>query len=90
MYPDKEKNLFLAVTVYWGFTWFILVLFISYWLVGWLGLWHIKLSRLFNAKSIFIQFFYKQFSLEWIKNLIVKTFLFQAIQLNQTVLIQTI
>ena len=25
------------------------------WLVGWLGLWHINLSRLFNAKSIFMQ-----------------------------------
>ena len=23
-------------------------------LIGWLGLWHINLSRLFNAKSIFL------------------------------------
>ena len=54
-------------------------------LVGWV-LWHINLCRLFNAKSIFIQIF----SSVWVHNLIVKTFLFQAIQFIQTVLIQLI
>ena len=43
-------------------------------LVGCLGLWHIKLCRLFNAKSIFIQIItsFKQFSLAWVHSLIVK------------------
>ena len=36
------------------------------------------------------QFYFKQFSLAWIPSLIVKTFLFQAIQFIQTVLIQLI
>ena len=37
------------------------------------------------------QFYFKQFSLAWVHSLIVKkTFLFQAIQFSQTVLIQTI
>ena len=33
------------------------------------------------------QFYLKQFSLAWVRSLIVKTFLFQAIQFSQTVLI---
>ena len=35
------------------------------WLVGWFGLWHINLCKLFNAKSIFIEIIscFKQFSL---------------------------
>ena len=60
------------------------------WLICWV-LWHINFSRLFNAKSIFYannQFYFKQFSLAWVHSLIVKTFLFQAIQFSQTVLIQ--
>ena len=36
------------------------------------------------------QFNFKQFTLAWEHNLIVKTFLFQAIQFSQTVLIQWI
>ena len=36
------------------------------------------------------QFYSKQFSLAWVHSLIVKIFLFQAIQFNQTVLVQTI
>ena len=59
-------------------------------LVGWV-LCHINLHRLFNAKSIFIQ------TISSISNNSVKhkstqskTFLFQAIQVSQTVLIQTI
>ena len=35
-------------------------------------------------------FFFKQFSLAWIHSFIVKTFLFQAIQFIQTILIQLI
>ena len=63
-------------------------------LVGWLVGWQFNLSRLFNAKSIFIQkiqFYFKQFSLAWVHSLIVKkTFLFQTIQFIQRVLIQVI
>ena len=36
------------------------------------------------------QFYFKQFSLAWVHGLIVKTFLFQAIQFSQTVRIQLI
>ena len=36
------------------------------------------------------QFHFKQFSSAWVHSLIVKTFLFQAIQFSQTVLIQPI
>ena len=36
------------------------------------------------------QFYIKQFSLALVRNLIVKTFLFPAIRLSQTFLIQTI
>ena len=44
---------------------------------------------LFNAKSILYknQFYSKQFSLVWLHGLIVKIFLFQAIQFSQRVLI---
>ena len=38
-------------------------------------LWHISLCRLFNAESIFVlnnQFYFKQFILAWVHNLIVK------------------
>ena len=35
-------------------------------------------------------FYIKQFSLAWVHSLIVKAFLFQAIQFSQTVLIQLI
>ena len=44
------------------------------WLVGWV-LWHVNLSRLLNAKSIFAlnnQFDFKQFSLAWVPRLNVK------------------
>ena len=46
---------------------------------GYLGLWHINLCRLFNAKSVFIQiqFFFKQFTLTY------KTVPFQNIQLSE-------
>ena len=65
-------------------------------LVVWV-LWHINLCRLFNAKSIFmkvvlfqtIQFrISTQFKCKY--GLIVKTFLFQAFQFSQAVLIQLI
>ena len=36
------------------------------------------------------QFYFKQFSLTWIHSLIFKTFLFQAFQFSQKILIQTI
>ena len=65
--------------------------FLNMW-VGWV-LWNINLCRLLNAKSIFIQiiiFFFKQFSVTWVHSFLSKTFLFQAIQFKQTVLIQTI
>ena len=58
------------------------------WLVVWI-LWHSKFCRLFNAKSIFYTNIFKQFSLAWVYCLS-KTFLFQAIQFIQTVLIQPI
>ena len=59
------------------------------WLVVWF-LWHIKLCRLFNAKSMFIQIFQTiQFSMSTQFNC-QKTFVFQATQFCLTVLIQTI
>ena len=68
----------------------IIVRFFSTWLVVWV-LWYINLCRLFNAKSIKKnQFNFKQFSLASVHGFIVKTFLFQAIQFIQTVLIQLI
>ena len=55
-------------------------------------LWHSNVCRLFNAKSIFIQkavlFQTIQFSISTVQ--LSKTFLFQAMQFNQTVLFQTI
>ena len=63
------------------------------WLVGWLGLWHINLCRLFKAKSIFMQivlFQTIQFSVSAQFNCQKLSFLFQAIQFIQTVLIQLI
>ena len=36
------------------------------------------------------QFYFKQFSLAWIHSLIVKSFLFRAIQFSQTVIFQPI
>ena len=62
------------------------------WLVGWI-LWYITHCRLFNAKFIFVQLIssisnnsvYHEYTV-WLS----KTFPFQAIQFNQTVLIQTI
>ena len=61
------------------------------WLVGFL--WHINLCRLFYAKSIFIQIFCS-ISNNSVKHeykiYLSKTFLFQAIQFSQTVLIQPI
>ena len=61
-------------------------------LVCWV-LWHINLCRLFNAKSIFMQIVssISKYSISHAyTRLIVKTFLFQAIQFIQTVLIQLI
>ena len=54
-------------------------------------LWYINLSRLFNAKSFFIQikFYFKEFSFALVHSLS-KTFLPQAIQFSLTVLIQLI
>ena len=62
------------------------------WSVGWV-LGHVNLSRLFNTKSIFIQIIssiFKQLSLAWVHILMVKSFLFQAIQFIRKVLIQPI
>ena len=58
-------------------------------MVGWLfGIYGIST---FNAKSILIQsVLFQQFSLALLYSLIVKTFLFHAIQFIQTILIQTI
>ena len=60
---------------------------------GWVGFfwlsWHINMCRLFNAKFIFI-WIIKQFSLAWVHSLIAKNILFQAIQFNQTVLVEII
>ena len=36
------------------------------------------------------QFYFKQISLVWVRSLIVKTFIYQAVQFSQTVLIQAI
>ena len=49
-------------------------------LVGWF-LWHTNFCRLSNAKSIFYvnnQFYFKQFSLAWVHNLIVKNLSFSS------------
>ena len=62
------------------------------WLVGWI-LWHINLCRLFNAKSIFMQIVSSISNNSVLHEYTVwlsKTFLFQAIQFIQTVLIQFI
>ena len=64
------------------------------WEKGWVGwvLWHINFRRLFNTKSIFmqiVQFQTIQFSISTQFNC-QKTFLFQAIQLIQIILIQLI
>ena len=65
-------------------------------LVGWV-LWHINLCRLFNGDSIFMKIVFfqtiqfsisTQFKCKY--SLIVKTFLFLAIQFSQAVLIQLI
>ena len=55
------------------------------WLVGFYGISTFVgnlMPNLFYADS---QFYFKQFSLAWVHSLIVKTFLFQAIQFSQTV-----
>ena len=57
-----------------------------------LGLWHINICRLFNARSTFIQIntSISNNSPQHKYSLIVKTFLFQTIQFSQRVLLQTI
>ena len=63
-------------------------------MVGWLvGFYGISTFVGYLAPNPFYtnsQFYFKQFSLAWVHNLIVKTFIFQAIQFSQTILIQTI
>ena len=62
------------------------------WLVGWI-LWLINYWGSFNAKSIFIQiinFIFKNSVKHEYTVLLSKTFLFQAIQFSQAVLIQPI
>ena len=62
---------------------------------GWLVVWVYAISTFVsyltrNPFYVYSQFYFKQFSLAWVHSLIVKTFLFQAIQFIQTVLIQLI
>ena len=63
-------------------------------MVGWLSGFYGKSAFLGyltpNPFYTNIQFYLKQFSLAWVHSLIAKTFLFQSIQISQTILIQTI
>ena len=67
--------------------------FENYCLVGYLGFMAYQSLQViwrqihFYANS---KFYFKQFSLAWVHSLIVKTFLFQANQFSQTVVIQLI
>ena len=81
------NSFYLKVAGSWLWGWTARIL----WLVG--ILWYINFCRLFNAKSIFIQIvsFISNNSVKHVYTVwFSKTFLFQAIQFSQTVLIQTI
>ena len=61
--------------------------------VGWFGFYGISNLGGYLMPNPFYTnklFYFKQFSLAWVHSLIVKTFLFQAIQSIQTVIIPTI
>ena len=89
--PSPKKNFKITFTVGWLFGFYGISTFVGY-LTPNPFLCKSSVCRLFNAKSIFMQIvsYISNYSVSHEYSLIVKTFPFQAIQLSQTVLFQTI